>query len=289
MFDLHVHAAPDVTPRIGDDTDIATAYAAAGFDGFVLKAHHESTVGRAAAAARASGLDIVGGLALNRTAGGINPAAVISCLHAGGRVVWFPTADAHTQETAGLPRLADLDERATRATLSVPPVLDERSAPIDDILHVLDLVSDFDALLCTGHLSGAECRWLIDKAKDRGVRRLLLTHPSYTVPGMQPQEIRALAELGAYVEITAYQLWHQPGMTDAQLAAVALAAGERLVLSSDAGQADSPSPPEALATLVDRLARQGLDRGWLTAAASEVPQSLVLRDADVRHILERHR
>ncbi len=41
MFDCHVHAAPDVLPRRGDDLDTLDAYQAAGADGFVLKGHHE--------------------------------------------------------------------------------------------------------------------------------------------------------------------------------------------------------------------------------------------------------
>ena len=55
MFDSHVHAGPDVLDRIGDDRDISEMYAAADFSGFVLKAHYESTVGRAHAAARDPG------------------------------------------------------------------------------------------------------------------------------------------------------------------------------------------------------------------------------------------
>lgn len=276
MFDLHVHAAPDVVPRIGDDGAIGSAYRDAGFTGFVLKAHHESTVGRAAAVARTSGIDVVGGIVLNRPAGGINATAVLSALRSGGRVVWFPTADAHTQQTAGLPRLADLDERVGRTVLSTPPVLDPAPGVLEEIGLVLDLVREHDALLCTGHLSRAECAWLLGEARRRGIRRLLLTHPSYTVPGMRPPEIAELAELGAHVEITSYQLWGQPDITDEQLAEVARAAGERLVLASDAGQADSPTPPEALRRLVDRLAGLGLDAGLLRAAASDVPRALAL-------------
>ncbi|HLR83385.1 MAG TPA: DUF6282 family protein [Nocardioidaceae bacterium] len=278
MFDVHVHASPDVVPRIGDDTAVAQTYQEAGFDGFVLKAHHESTVGRAAAVARAGSLDVVGGVALNRNVGGINPAAVAACLYAGGRLVWFPTADAHTQEAAGLPRLADVDQRIGRPALCVPPVHHPTAAELDDTALVLDLIADFDAVLATGHLSASECAWLLDQAQYRGIRRVLLTHPSYTVPGMTVDDIRAFAARGAHVEITAYQLWHQPEMTESHLAAVARAAGDRLVLASDAGQTDSPPPPEALTTLVERLARQGLDRAWLSAAAGDVPRSLVLRD-----------
>jgi hypothetical protein len=58
------------------------------------------------------------------------------------------------------------------------------------------------------------------------------------------------------------------------LARAAEAAGDRLILSSDAGQPDSPPPPEALMLLIDTLAAEGLDRKWLEAAASITPESL---------------
>jgi hypothetical protein len=276
VFDVHVHAAPDVLERIGYDDQIGDSYAAAGYSGFVLKAHHESTVGRASALSRTSGLEVEGGITLNRAVGGINPAAVLSALSTGGRVVWFPTADAHTHESAHLPRLADLDERLGLSALSVPPVLDPDDEAAKDVALVLDLITEHDAVLCTGHLSGNECRWLFGQALDRGISRFLLTHPSYTVPAMEVREIAELAEKGAYVEITAYQLLHQPGMTASRLAAVARAAGSRLVLASDAGQPDSPEPPLALEQLIAVLSAEGLDPGWLRDAASDTPMKLVL-------------
>lgn len=273
MFDSHVHAGPDVTPRIGEDEDILRSYVAAGFDGFVLKGHYESTVGRAAALARRSQLAVIGGVALNQTAGGVNPAAAAAALSAGGRVVWMPSADAHTQERAGLPRLCDRDARLSRETYAVPPV-DPSAEPAAEL--VLQLVADHDAVLATGHLSGTECAWLLRRAQHYGIRRVLLTHPSYTVPGLRPAEVAELADLGGHVEITAYQLLHQPGCSPQMLAEVARAAGDRLVLASDAGQPDSPPPPQALQQLIDTLAGQGLPRQQLDAAASTVPAALFL-------------
>lgn len=277
MFDVHVHGGPDVLPRIGFDDQIAAGYASAGFDGFVLKSHHESTVGRASTLDRTFDLDVVGGVALNSTVGGINPATVFSALASGGRVIWFPTADAHTQEAAGLPRLQDLDRRLDRGTFAVPPVLVHDVDGEESIAQVLDLISEYDAVLATGHLSTRECRWLFDQAARRGIRRFLLTHPSYTVPGMRLGEITELAERGAYVELTAYQLFHQPGMDAAHLAAVAQAAGDKLILASDAGQPDSPPPPEAIHQLLDLLANEGIDRRRLVAAAGDTARALVLR------------
>ncbi len=54
-------------------------------------------------------------------------------------------------------------------------------------------------------------------------------------------------------------------------------AGEGLVLSSNAGQPDSPPPPDALALLVDALAHEGVDRSRLHAAAWPVPAGLFLK------------
>ncbi|MGQ0840015.1 DUF6282 family protein [Actinokineospora sp.] len=273
MFDCHVHAAPDVLDRIGDDSDIAAHYVDFGCTGFVLKGHYESTVGRAHALSRSSGLRVVGGITLNQAAGGVNPAAVAATLTAGGRVVWMPTADAHTQQRAGLPRLCDQDPRLDRGVFAVPPV-DPTAAAAAEL--VLALIADHDAVLATGHLSGPECAWLLDRARHYGIRRVLLTHPSYTVPGLSPNDIRELSQAGGVVEITAYQLLHQPNCPPALLAEVARAAGGGLVLSSDAGQPNSPPPPEALGRLVDSLDRAGVDRGLLDAAASTVPAELFL-------------
>lgn len=196
-----------------------------------------------------------------------------AALEAGGRVIWMPTADAHTQERAGLPRLCDIEGRLGRAVLAVPPVDPEAEGAAN---LVLALIADHDAVLATGHLSGPECHWLLTRSRHYGIRRVLLTHPSYTVPGLDPGAVAELVAAGGVAEITAYQLLHQPGCTAAMLADVARAAGPRLVLSSDAGQPDSPPPPEALSYLVDELAAQGLDRGLLDAAASSVPADLFL-------------
>jgi hypothetical protein len=276
LFDVHVHCAPDVIARIGTDDDICAQYEAAGFSGFVLKAHHESTVSRAAALSRRTTMDVVGGIALNNAVGGVNPAAVLAALQTGGRIVWFPTSDSHTQVEAALPRLRDLDGRLDSSALSIPPIESDGSLVGRNAGLILDLIAEHDAVLCTGHVSRVECRWLIDQARRRNISRVLLTHPSYTVPGMSPLEIEELVALGAHVEITAYQMWHQPGMTVSKLAAVAQAAGSHLILSSDAGQPDSPPPPEALHQLVGALKGVGLDASWIDAAASTVPHELVL-------------
>lgn len=272
MFDLHVHTAPCVIPRIAGDAETVAWYERAGFAGCVLKGHCEPTVGRAAAAAVGRRMAVFGGIVLNHAVGGVNPAAVEAALMLGARVVWMPTLDAQGHLDARLPR-PPLAQGATG--IAIPPVEPRNE---EAVRRVLALVADADAVLATGHLSGPEVGWLVRAARDSGIGRVLVTHGTFTVPSLAPEALRELVEVGAYIEITAYQLFHQPGCSAAQLATAATAVGlDRVVLSSDAGQPDSPSAPEALRQLVDALAAEGLDHMALEAMASEIPQALVER------------
>lgn len=275
MFDLHVHAAPDVIDRLADDATIARQYAAAGLTGCVFKGHHADTTGRADAVRRAGILTAYGGVTCNNTVGGFNPNAVAAALAMGARVVWMPTEDAAVHSQAGLTRWTDTDERLRTAVLATPPADPSTEAAVRAILG---LIADADAVLATGHLSGAEIDWLLDAAHRAGVRRVLLTHPTYTVPALTHRQTVAFADRGALVEITAYQLLHQPGCDAGRLADLVRAVGAgRVVLSSDAGQVDSPPPPEALHRLVHALAGQGLSHSDLAAMSGEVPEGLVSR------------
>jgi Family of unknown function (DUF6282) len=273
VFDLHVHTAPDVQPRLGDDVEIVGMYERAGFSGCVLKGHYDATAGRARAAGHGSSVRVYGALALNQHVAGLNPAAVAASLAMGARVIWMPTADSHTQEAAGLPRLCRTQPRLSSTTYAIPPV---DLATEERVRRIVALIAEADAVLATGHLSTPEIAWLLPVARAAGVRRLLLTHPSWTVPAMSAAEAVELAGADAYVEITAFQLLHQADATAATLAGFARTVGlERIVLSSDAGQPESPPPPDALAQLLEALGGEGLDRGALVECASGRPEQLV--------------
>jgi len=273
VFDLHVHAAPDIWPRLADDQQILRWYAEAGFSGCVLKGHYDATMGRAVAASAGTGLQVYGGLALNQHVGGINPAAVAAALAMGARVIWMPTTDAHTQRAAGLPRLCSQRPGLPGTTYAIPPIdwsADHR------VRQSLTLIAEADAVLATGHLSVPEVGWLIGEARQAGIPRLLLTHPTYTVPAMNIGQAKELTSQGCYAEITASQLLTQPDCDAPRLASLITAVGyHRVVLSSDAGQPGNPTPPQALHLLIDALAAQGLDRKALLACASEIPERLV--------------
>jgi hypothetical protein len=270
MFDLHVHSAPCVMPRIADDRQTVQWYEEAGFAGCVLKGHVEPTAGRAVAAGEGRRVLVCGGIVLNHAVGGLNPDAVDAALALGARVVWMPTFDAQGHLDAGMP-LPSVWLRT--GGIAIPPREPRAEEPLRRILAA---VAAADAVVATGHVTAPEVGWLVRAARDAGVRRVIVTHATFTVPNLGLADLAELVELGAHVEITAYQLLHQADCDAARLAAVVRAAGaRRVVLSSDAGQPESPPAPEALELLVSALAAEGLDRKAVEAAASEIPQALV--------------
>ncbi len=193
MADLHVHAAPSLLPRHGDDRATVAAERSAGFSTVVLKAHEGSTAERAALA----GDGTYGGVVLNSAVGGANPDAVQVAARLGGRVVWLPTVSARTHKAgSAAPELAV--HRGFELRL-VEVTDDGRLRP--EWFDVLDAVAEHDLLLASGHLSAAETVIAFTEARRRGVRRLLVNHPMMPFLGWNDASAAALRDLGAYLEL----------------------------------------------------------------------------------------
>src|SRR5467141_1026923 len=101
VIDIHAHHDPDSVPRSIDAIDAAKLARSRGMRGLVLKNHYEPTASLAYLVRKVvPGIELYGGIALNRTVGGVNPAAVerMTRVKGGwGRVVWMPTFDAENQ------------------------------------------------------------------------------------------------------------------------------------------------------------------------------------------------
>src|SRR5437660_12361335 len=76
-IDIHVHAAPDSTPRSIDAIDLARLAKSRGLRGLVLKNHYEPTASLAYIVRKeVPGIEVFGGIDLNLSVGGMNPSAV---------------------------------------------------------------------------------------------------------------------------------------------------------------------------------------------------------------------
>ena len=101
IVDVHAHADPDRTGRSLDVMELAKLYQDRGFRGVVMMNHFDSTAGMAYLVNKYTpGLQVFGGIVLNRLIGGINPAAVEHMLHiegGRGKIVYMPTLDSENE------------------------------------------------------------------------------------------------------------------------------------------------------------------------------------------------
>ncbi|GIT15014.1 MAG: hypothetical protein CM1200mP36_07700 [Gammaproteobacteria bacterium] len=147
MIDLHVHSAPDSDARSVDAFETARLARRHGMRALLFKNHYTHTASLAYLVSQAvPGIEIYGGITLNRPVGGINPLAVRFMAETTGRhgaVVWMPTRDAEQVHlrTGGNPG-------------NVPIVRDGELLP--EVLEVLNVMAEYDLALATGHSSPEE-------------------------------------------------------------------------------------------------------------------------------------
>src|SRR5271163_5289192 len=76
-IDMHAHSDPDGVPRSIDAIDLARLAKSRGMRAIVLKNHYEPTASLAYLVRKeVPGIEIFGGVDLNRSVGGVNPAAI---------------------------------------------------------------------------------------------------------------------------------------------------------------------------------------------------------------------
>src|SRR6202521_4121244 len=104
VIDIHAHVDPDSMPRSIDAIDLAKLAKQRGMRGLVLKNHYESTAALAYMVRKeVPGIEIFGGIDLNRSVGGINLHAIerMWVMKGGaGTGVWMPTFDNENQVKA---------------------------------------------------------------------------------------------------------------------------------------------------------------------------------------------
>ena len=247
-IDMHAHSDPDGTPRAIDAIDLARLAKSRGMRAIVLKNHYEPTASLAYIVRKeVPGIEVFGGISLDLTVGGVNPAAVewMTKVKGGyGRVVWMPTFDSESQV-----------KRQNQQRPFARVVKDGKVVP--EAVQVIGIAAKNNLVLETGHSSGAEALLLIQEAKRQGVQHVVVTH-ALTNPGgpLTLAEIQEAAKMGASIELV-----YAP-FNDAQLqkdVEVIRSVGVgSVVLSSDLGQPTNPLHPDGLLALYKGLVAHGL-------------------------------
>ena len=148
-----------------------------------------------------------GAIALDHAVGGLNPDALDAVLRIGTRVVWWPTFDsAWSRDTFG----------RWHAEAEAIRVLDGEGALLLVCHTLLDLMSEHDATLCSGHLDPAETLALVTESRRRDIRSIVSHATSFRIP-LEVQ--RALTERGALIEQCSVNSFREGG--DAAFEAIA--------------------------------------------------------------------
>lgn len=248
--DIHVHCDPDTIPRSVDAIEVAKEARAQGMRGVVFKNHYEPTASWAYLVRKAvPGIELFGGIDLNRTVGGINSVAVerMAKVKGGwGKIVWMPTFDAENQVRYS---------KENRSFVAVSK--DGRLLP--EVSDVLKVIARYNLVLETGHSSPQECLLLIREGKKTGIKNIVVTHAMAPPVKMSIAQMKQAAAMGAYLEFVYNDLIGPNKSNDIQNYSAALRAVgiEHCILASDLGQAANPRPAEGLQIFYRDLREQG--------------------------------
>jgi uncharacterized protein DUF6282 len=280
LIDFHTHAAPDIFGRAIDDDELAALAASRQMEAIVFKNHVTHTADRAWLVRKhVAGINVFGGITLNRAVGGLNPQAVewMWRMQGGyGRVVWFPTFD------------ADNHVRKGGSAPSGLRVVDERGRVLPEARAILKICAAQRLVVQTGHASAEEALALIEAAREEGCDRVVVTHAQFDVVDMSLAQMKKAAAMGGKMELCALLMltghdspleWmrHAPRIPLADTAARIKAVGaQHFVLGTDLGQTGNPTPADGLQMFVTGLLAQGITREQIETMGREVPGALLM-------------
>jgi hypothetical protein len=181
-----------------------------------------------------------------------------------GRIVWMPTHDSEHE-------VAFHDEQRP----SVPVSRD--GALLPEVLEVLDLIAAHGLTLATGHVTPEEAIALLEAARERGITRLIVTHPlldpQFTF--MSVPQLREAASLGAIIEITAGSLFRDGPGRERVLDALRTLGPQSFFVASDSGLVGTPTHTDALVMAARVLRQNGFDEDALDSMFKHNPARLL--------------
>jgi hypothetical protein len=264
VIDIHAHSSPDSIARSIDSIDLARLAKSRGMRGMVLKNHYESTAALAYIVRKeVPGIEIFGGIDLNRSVGGLNPAAIERMLlmtGGYGRVVWFPTFDA--------------ENYVRYLKLNQPYVSVSRNGQLlPQTLAIIGLAAKNNLTLETGHSSAEEGLMIVKEAKREGVQHVVVTHAMAPYVNLTIPQMKEAAANGALIEFVYGELVGTvKDHTIGEFAQAIRAVGPAYcILASDLGQPDKPLHPDGLAAFFAALRGEGFSQADIDVMSKTNP------------------
>ena len=262
-IDLHCHSGPSVMPRYFDHVEAMQEASSVGLRALLIKDHYYSATPVTELLNKHFAhlhVQLLSGVPLNNTVGGLNVHAVEHGIRLGARLVWMPTFSArnHLDHHRKDEHFKDKFPQTQKKMLDPLPltVVDERGKLLPELGPILDLIAENDIVLSSGHLHISEIWPLFEEARRRGVKRMLCNHPTYVIDATL-DDIRRLVDMGAYVEHSMCMFAHaskfkfyDPPELDQMIRAGTV---ERTILGSDLGQVGNPRLVDGFRNVVETV------------------------------------
>ena len=265
-YDLHVHSSPDVVPRKLSDIELANKAREAGMAGILIKNHFVDTSSRAILVREImNGINVFGGIALNNSVGGLNPAAVEISLKLGAKEVWMPTVHS-------------LNHRNKLGKKEGLFILNNRGKLKKEIYKILEIIASFDAILGTGHLSIKEIMVLVEEAIKLKIRKILITHPEYWITFIPIETQIILSNLGVFFERCYYSSTLKGNNNvkfDQIIEYINKVGFQSTVISTDLGQKNNPDPISGLKIIVSNLLKANVQESKIKRMIIDNPNYLI--------------
>ncbi|MGW9018920.1 DUF6282 family protein [Priestia megaterium] len=277
-IDFHVHSAPSIFERKQTDWQLANEAIEAQMGGLVLKSHETSTAERAFLInEKVKNMHVFGGIVLNKHIGGWNPLAVDTTLKLGGRVVWFPTLSS--------PQHMSYFANKKTALFNGNPLLNEKGLTLrnlhnevyPEVMEILHLIKDYDAVLATGHLSLDEQHDLVTLAKEVGIQKIVIQHADMGISKIPLADQKYFVEKGCTIEkcyLACSNDFHDLTVEDMAQTIHELGA-DNCILVTDFGQPHNDTPVTAMSKFVEQLVTVNITEEQINKMLKVNPRTLL--------------
>lgn len=258
-YDLHVHAAPDTVDRKFNDIELAKKYSAIGMKGYAIKAHQFQTAVRAKIARYiVPECNVIGGITLNNAVGGINPFTVETAAQLGTQIVWFPTVDSKNQFDYLIRSGEEKPYGSANTIVKTEPIrLLDNGKLTKQVEEVLEVIKYYNLILATGHISPEESLALTSRGKETGIKKMIITHPSFKMTFANNEILNQYVKNGAIIEQCYYTAFSGNNNFETIFNQIRCVGFKNILLSTDLGQVGNPDPEKGMLDFVNKAIDMG--------------------------------
>lgn len=276
--DMHVHPGPDLVPRCLDYEEMALKARDSGMKALLYKPIKAfPTTTKADAAMRlVPGIQVFGGLILDKSVGGLNVRAVETAIAEGAKMIWMPVMDSvHIRKAEEYQKMGYLKGEG----ISIWKNGEKNGEIKPEVAEILDIIAEHpEVIVSTGHLSPEEALKIAEEAKSRGIDKVIANHINSDALGFSFEQKKEMARKGAYLEFSAIQemTWVKKAQDpDREVKVMEEVRPENCIISSDCGHAIAVEPVDCLRQWIKILMVRGIEQDAIDMMVRENPKRLL--------------